>query len=447
MKSIRHWTGVASLGIVALFGARSWADVEVAYHRPPPTFGNPPEEVLRQHGERIRIDSRSVMEPSGIVLVRQKFTAPGQAASFELRRFEDGRLAFLSIMDDPLAAPPLASARRFTGETENRLGERCRVWRVENRTASGNAFIQAGCVTAEGVDLWRRQDDIDAIFATKVTRVRVPPSDVRVPTEALDLATWAPTRPADHTHDYEVEFGWQGPQWPRLTARRSGPWRFVREVRGAAYNVTVTNADEGVGLNYYRERNGVRHLSIYRRPGPHAPFDEATGVRISGRPDETILGETCHWWDIMAGLEDAGRLECRTADGVPLKVVYIQRGDELVVVAVRLKRERQPLSAVMPTHDISSPSAWGFGRVPSVDQNAAAQQYSTCHRADLSWTKGRKLDPAMQTRMQAAVGAKGTFLIKPDGVVIPEWASGRLNVRLDADGKIADAYCGSIGER
>jgi hypothetical protein len=317
--------------------------------------------VLRQHGQSIRIDSRSEIGRTGVMLLRQVFTRPDQAVTFKVGRFADGRLAFLSLMDDPFTAPPPASLRLFTGETQNRLGEQCRVWRVSRTTTYGNQFLQTGCVTADGAELWRRQANIDAIFATKVMRKPVPPGEVRPPTELLELAKWtARSRVLDHSHDYAVTLEPSHETGPRRTARRSGDWTAVREEHRHNSQLSVMNPAEGIGLQYSRDQNGGRRLRLYRRPVGNAPPAVPTGVRMPDRADEIILGEKCQWWDMMPGVADAGRHECRTADGVTLKVEYISRASMETAVAVGLKRGPQPLSAVMPERELVSAKAWGF---------------------------------------------------------------------------------------
>jgi len=52
---------------------------------------------------------------------------------------------------------------------------------------------------------------------------------------------------------------------------------------------------------------------------PPLKFDEATGKASLGK-SETILGETCEWFDLMPGVQDAGNRQCLTPDGLPLKL-------------------------------------------------------------------------------------------------------------------------------
>ena len=43
---------------------------------------------------------------------------------------------------------------------------------------------------------------------------------------------------------------------------------------------------------------------------------------------ETVLGETCRWFDMMPGMMDAGRHACLTSDGIMLKENLYGRGQQ-----------------------------------------------------------------------------------------------------------------------
>jgi hypothetical protein len=352
----------ALLGLSALAcESTARADVTVSYDRPPPTFGAAPKEVMRQHGDRIRIDSRTPGNAMRPAWTLQKFTRPGQAVRFELSRTDDGRPAALTLMDDLLSAPPRSELRRFTGALETRLGERCRVWQAIRAGSAGHDFVQSGCVTADGVELWRRQASIDAVFATKVVRGPVPAGAVRPPVEVLSLDHWVPrARTEDHSKDYEVVL--TAPSGLRMTTRRSGDWIVIEEdlVRGGS-RLTIGNVSEGFGLTYLRSPNGQRQLQIRRVTPTRDAVDQQAGVRVADRADDTVFGQVCQWWDMMHGVMDAGRLECRTADGVVLKEERIVRGGGTMWVATKLTRKLQPLEAVERAgRSVLSPSVWGF---------------------------------------------------------------------------------------
>jgi hypothetical protein len=334
--------------------------VTVTYDRPPPTFGAAPKEVVVRHGDRMRIDSRSPANAKRPAWNKQTFTRPGQPVRFELWRTDDGRPVALTLMDDPLAAPPPTNLRRFTGARETRLGEACRVWQALRSGFAGRDFVQSGCVTTDGVELWRRQAEIDAIFAAKVVRGPVPASAVRPSAEVLNLDHWvARRRTEDHDKDYEVVL--TGPSAERLTVRRSGAWTITESDLGeGGSTLTISSAFDGFYLNFSRDRNGKRQLNIQRGEPIGDGRERRAGVRVPDRRDDTVLGQACQWWDMMHGAMDAGRLECRTTDGVILKEERIFRGGGTMLVATRLTRKPQLLAAERASRPILSSSAWGF---------------------------------------------------------------------------------------
>ena len=73
-----------------------------------------------------------------------------------------------------------------------------------------------------------------------------------------------------------------------------------------------------------------------------------------------ILGETCQWWDVSPYTADGGQVECRTADGIALQILYIRRSDAKTSTAVRLARRPVRLSEILPGPGIASPTAWGL---------------------------------------------------------------------------------------
>jgi len=357
--------GLLLATLAAATAASAASDVVVEYERPPPTFGAAPQETLNRHGERIRIGSRTVRS-DGVALTNAEFTAPGQAVRFRVGWYADGRLAYLGLMDDPLTAPPPNARRMRTGETQRLLGETCRVWQVANRTPYGFDFVQSGCATADGVELWRRQAKIDYIAARRVVRRPVPAADVRVPVEVLDLAAWVGPDGLQRTSapaisDYEVVFETPGPSIRRRIARRSGDWTYEREDRyDGTVTVQIANRTRGLTLYYTRQHDGQRQVNVSRLATLANAVDEMPPVRLADRPDETILGERCRWWDLMPTTADAGLHVCRTADGVVLKRDEIVRADVRTLTAARFRRGLQPTSAILPDAEIVSPAAWGF---------------------------------------------------------------------------------------
>lgn len=351
---------VAMICALALIGPATANDIVVEYDRPPPTFGKPSAETLYQHGDRMLIESNITNERTGERFVRREFTRPGQAVAFRMLSQEDGTYVSLTLMDDPLDAPPPKSLRNYPGDTGKVLGETCRIWQAVRPTDSkwSSDFVQSGCSTKDGVELWRRQASIDAIFARKVQRRPVSAESVRPPIEALDLSRWADLKGHQgHSADYEVELRSESGRVRHRIARRSGAWVSVREGSyGPWFGHSVRNKENGIRTQYSKDPKGNRQFTISRG----RPTADDGRVRLKNVPDETILGERCEWWDSMPHTYDAGQTDCITRDGIILKTNYVSMGSVSSIQAIRLTRSPQPLAAVLPSADIVSPSAWGF---------------------------------------------------------------------------------------
>jgi len=63
---------------------------------------------------------------------------------------------------------------------------------------------------------------------------------------------------------------------------------------------------------------------------------------------------------MLPNVYDAGAGECLTPDGMPVIQAGHGWGGGYSLVATRIRRGPQPLSAVLPGKDITSPAAWGF---------------------------------------------------------------------------------------
>ncbi|MGK6324769.1 hypothetical protein ACMGDM_17030 [Sphingomonas sp. DT-51] len=215
--------------------------------------------------------------------------------------------------------------------------------------------MQSGCSTAAGVELWRKQANIDTIITERLRESVVTAEDVRPPLEALDTASlMRETAGSDHRKDYEVKL--EGDDQNSALYRRSGNWRYVEEEGDGFQLVKIDNLRTGVSISYSREKDGTRRLGWSRPPWALQPRKEQfSGRSLRGEPAKTILGERCSMYDMMPGVMDAGRLDCLTRDGVPLISNRSSWGRLRSWKAVRLSRKSQPLPQVTLTHDITDP--------------------------------------------------------------------------------------------
>jgi hypothetical protein len=282
------------------------------------------------------------MKPLRLALLLLALAGPAAAAPLPM-----GRPYYLQIRAETLgAAKDAHGGSRHPAECQIDFGP--------PPGAADPVFLETGCRPSRHPYLTRWDPQRQRMISGADVTARpafVPPAAL------LDLHAWAPAeafadgpnRPA--TGDYEVELKTPtpGPQRSRIT-RRSGGW--VRNVDAdwdGRQSLTVQNLDVGVSLLTWHDAQST--TVAIRGPSPLRPFVPPTGpVRLTKQPDQTVLGETCSWWDLEPGTYDAGLWECRAVDAVPLIVRRFGKGslgDDIVAVAVH--RGRVPLSRVLPS--------------------------------------------------------------------------------------------------
>ena len=238
------------------------------------------------------------------------FWNPSQTSSFRISRSPDGRPSSLLVTDDPGGYAPAMSERIFTGAEEAHLGERCRVWRAIRPSFYGKnkEQVKTGCTTATGIEVSERWDDGEfwAKLATTISYQTVPPSDVRTPTEFLDVTRrWRAAGTVDHSHDYEVILKSGDEQ---AVARRSGAWTSVAggETWGARTVFSLKNLDAGILFQFRAGRDGARRLSIERAVVP-LPLNRMASLCQCQLPSGTSYsvtgasGGTCCRTSMMPG--------------------------------------------------------------------------------------------------------------------------------------------------
>ena len=76
-----------------------------------------------------------------------------------------------------------------------------------------------------------------------------------------------------------------------------------------------------MGLSLSTDDTGAPQRLIIWKPIPPPP-DAPPPVSMEPKDlnrTETVLGESCRWFDMTPGMMDAGRSACRTGDGITLK--------------------------------------------------------------------------------------------------------------------------------
>jgi hypothetical protein len=268
--------------------------------------------------------------------------------------------------------------RIATGEHDIFLGERCDIWSVSRSERPSASFPwplrQLSCISHDGIELWNKfvsNNYVGTVTeAVTVDRRPVLPDEVAVPHNLLDLKTWTldgpPASPASGFPDATVILQASEPipgQTERRIIRRHGPWISNDDMTAEGRRiVAIRNESKLLSLRFERGPAGeLASLSI--RQELH-PTDEGTVKKylpVKSDRSETILGETCSWFNMTPGMADAGSSECRTDDGLVLKESRWARGMSFrSLVAISVRRSPLVLTDILPPPEILTRRSWGI---------------------------------------------------------------------------------------
>ncbi|MBO9543245.1 hypothetical protein [Caulobacter sp.] len=303
-------------------------------------------QTVRRHGPWVRIDTldrdvtctRYVHRPSGLTV--------------------DVGTGYFSMNRPTLVAETTDYRSVPTGRTLQVAGETCQEWDVYRGMEGGQpTYRRLGCVAADGMELsshtvGRSGASLgQATTAISVSRSPVSPSEVQPPT-SLDPIVWAPPTPARDGWEVVLSSDSGGVR----TVRARGAWRYQETRRpDGARDISSNLASAGFQAQASIDREGVPiTVSIMARP-PVA----LDGERPLDRPRETVLGQTCAWYDSMPLVSDAFRHECRTADGVVLRMAEGGRGRSgATYVAITLIDKPPAVAQMMPPATLFDLAAW-----------------------------------------------------------------------------------------
>jgi hypothetical protein len=271
---------------------------------------------------------------------------------------------------------------RNTGERQTHLDESCTVWDVwrSKLERPGQELSHLSCITDDGIEVWQKtvssKDDVNASAVTEhVERRPVAPDEVRPARTLLVLDWWnqnppalgAQTIPDNETVMELSEDSAKGGKSIRTT-RRLGPWQFLEETAdGTRRSLRITHDSQRMWLmNHASGKPGVpESLTIVRAvPAPaESPTPTVQAISIQKDLDraETVLGETCRWFDMMPSMTDGGRRTCLTKDGIVLKdeisgrVMGLRRW-----TAIRVTRRPITIDEIKPPAELLMPQTWGI---------------------------------------------------------------------------------------
>jgi hypothetical protein len=319
-------------------------------------------QTVSRSGGWIRIDKVENHAASTV------YAGVGVPVSVSLARDEAGR--YLGLQIDPEAydsSPGIQYDSSKTGAVETALGERCEVWNVYRAPADRGmgGWARTGCVTADGVELWRktvgRYGEMSSARAFSVKRRPIGARAVHPPGDLLDLRAWgvADVAGAGGRPDFEVVLAVDpGSNRPAMTIRRHAPWIYedASDFRGVR-TVSSRRLDGLMWISASVQADGrPKMFSIRRNTSNPAPLENAPATGRS----ETVLGERCAWVNTTPNMQDYGRLECRTDDGVPLRIRIESRGSSYGYIATQVRRRPVALAEVVPPGDMLKPEFWGL---------------------------------------------------------------------------------------
>ncbi|MBW8721758.1 MAG: starvation-inducible protein [Polaromonas sp.] len=79
---------------------------------------------------------------------------------------------------------------------------------------------------------------------------------------------------------------------------------------------------------------------------------------------------------------------------------------------------------------------------PAGSEAASAPAITRCNAAPAQFAVGRQVDAALESDARARAGARTSRVLKPDQVVTMEFNAERLNLTVDATGRVTRVNCG-----
>jgi hypothetical protein len=365
-RTMRSWLIVPAITILAVASAA--ADAPFVTNTTPPDYTI--AMIEKYNGEVTYTFSRTVTHHGDWTRVDVGRDTEYYSTEGVYMRLSDG--GYLSMQRDRERSP-----RVNTGDRQTYLGESCTVW-AKNDDPSQSDASDLSCVTDDGIELWQRSivtnDVISSVEATRIERRPVTPDEVHPPRGLLSLDWWGRFDPGvrtpvmpDHEIVMEPSRDSIDAQKSIRTTRRLGPWQFdEKTVDGLLHYLSITHASGRISLGYTADTSGAPKSLAIERPDSRAASQEPSAPqspnpRVDLKRSETILGETCHWFNMTPIATDSGSFECLTNDGIALK---IDSSDSLngtqSWTAVKLTRRPVSLDEIKPPAWLLDPQLWGI---------------------------------------------------------------------------------------
>ncbi|MDH2380398.1 hypothetical protein [Bradyrhizobium sp. CER78] len=295
---------------------------------------------------------------------------------------EDARISVngssLVVIRGPEFEELIEYAPRNIGERQIHLGESCTVWEVSRSRPSSisrdSGTIALSCVTDDGIELSQKllgpsKDVIFSAEATRIERRPVSPEEVQPPASAFALDwpgrdTLPPIPPEKPDHEVVMQEALPPEKLGAIRiVRRHGPWQFTEETAGKLRTIRVISDHARTWFEYASDASGApKRLIINRYTPPPEEQAQVRALRPQPKRDggtDTVLGETCSWFNMTPEIFDNNTQSCLTEDGISLKEQYLSRSSHRAWTAIRVVRRPIAIDEIKLAPELLSPQLWG----------------------------------------------------------------------------------------
>ena len=298
--------------------------------------------------------------------------APTQSYRNKQRNFvvflrKDGNEEHLTMVFTREPSLPPHNTPTKTEERQIHLGEICAVWRISSDSLDGKTL---SCITDDGIELWSRFVTGDGNIAfsfelTSLTRRSVRPEEVNPPKDWLSLARWlrlTPQKLASMPTEYDGhEILLESASEPKASRliRKAGAWihHYVKDPSSRLEILTIGSRDHGLRISSNKRGGHIRLFTISQRR-PQIDVDPPRDGETLNVTD-TIMGESCEWFELLPKRANAGERRCLTKDGIALIAEQYRAKTVTRLNPVKFHRSKIAFKDILP-YELLDPKTWGW---------------------------------------------------------------------------------------
>jgi hypothetical protein len=248
------------------------------------------------------------------------------------------------------------------------LNETCTIWGIPHAGAS-SSMLRESCITDDGIELWHKLIShrgliISYVEATSVERRPIGDMEFLPPADLLDLKSWGVAddlpsggkRPADfETTLNSTAIATEPPPIFAKTMRRNFPWSLTETIGAQFRQLKFEHGPANLRLEIGGRTGAFLYLHLLR----HGPSEDGEPWGEKLNRSDTVLGETCDWYDPQPRMMDASLHQCRATDGIVLKEISGSRGSGLSTIeAVEVRRAPAMIRTAVPPEEVLRPGYW-----------------------------------------------------------------------------------------